>query len=224
MKLLLFSAFAFCAILPLAAEAAWFGHTSNYTTDPYDSKYVGGKHTTPVADIEAEHVKSGTKVLPRREHVQQGPDHVTIHKEIPIQTKIVEIPMIRTAVVTATVTATSTAVVTATETAIATETATVTDVKTVHAVHTVLPSVDNYRLNPNEQPKEISEHDHLVYRRCFDITVPKTTTTEEGVMVDKDVAHLSHRHEVKHHNGATAVTGSAIIALIGALSSASFIF
>lgn len=222
MKLLFLSAFALCAILPLSTEAAWFGRSNenhhNYTTEPYEASR---KHTSPIS--EADHVEPGTKVLPRREHVQQGPDHVTIHKEIPIQTKIVEIPMIRTAVVTATVTATSTAVVTATETAVATETATVTDVKTVHAVHTVLPTVDNYRLNPNEQPKEISEHDHLVYRRCFDITVPKTTTTEEGVMVHNDVTHLGRR-DVKHHNGAMTKTGSALIAFIGALSIATFLF
>ena len=166
----------FAISLPCLVSATWFGNGSH-------------KETGPVLN----------------EHVQQGPDVMTIHSELPIPTVYVERPVTYTATVTATVTAVETAVETATKT--------LTDIKTVHAVQTVLPKVDEYKIGRNETPKQISESDELVHRRVTDILVPKAAYTQNR-----------YRNETVTKSGAPAtfmtIGTSALTALTGVLLTA----
>lgn len=196
--------FAF-ATLALTAHASWFGRSN-------DHHHHHLNETLDASNVEIHHGETTT--LTPREHMQTGPDHETIHQEIPIKTKYIEIPMIqtKTAIVTATVTATETA--TATETTVATQIQTVTDTKvqTVHAVETILPTVDKYRLGPGEVPRTIADSDHLVHRSCVctDITVPKTARTAHGIVV-RDVKNSATGLKVATGAGIAALTGAAMM-------------
>lgn len=224
------------AALPSLASCTWFGgaksQPSNITgartlhTETIPHHHEDKIHHNNIATVTSSTSSGPLFDRPIREHVQEGPDTVTVSTEVPIQTRIVEVPVIHTATVTATVTAV--------ETAVETVTKTLTEVETMHATHTVMPIVDTYRLKRDEAPKTVPVHEKLVERRVTDIKHQRLVKDNEvnvadhadGIVKDEKVTRITtERRDHVHHNGGVPVTqGGGLLAGAVALFMSALLF
>lgn len=186
-------------IVPLFVSATWFGKHESKTTHEHLPGHLNTSH-------------------PIREHVQKGPDHITVHTEVPIETKVVEVPVYLTATVTATVTDVQTAV--ETKTAIATETVTktLTDVQTVDSLHTIVPTVEAYQISEGQSPRAVPETEVLQERILIDVKHPRVK-----MVADENGRHHVHQTDQTVKNSATGTAGGMLGAVV-ALIATSYLF
>ena len=198
MKLFFFLS-AIVTIVPLFVSATWFGKHEHKTTPDHIPGHLNASQ-------------------PIREHVQKGPDHITVHTEVPIETKVVEIPVYLTATVTATVTDVQTAVETKTATATETVTKTLTDVQTIDALHTIVPTVEAYQIAEGQSPRAVPETEELTERIIVDVKQPRVK-----LVADENGRHRVHRTSQVVKNSATGTTGGMLGAVV-ALIATSYLF